>query len=518
MIKCIALLFVAWWVFGCSTPQPGQAPGPSLRYGISQAPGSLDPAAETDFINYQIIFNIFETLIAMDWETGAFVPKLATAWQPDSTRMQWTFSLRPRVLFHDGSPLNAEAVKISLERQFDANSPYFRQDQTTTYGPLAFNMIKEIRAVNDSTVQFILKYPYHAFLDNLATPFFATIVSTQALQTFGENFGQHPVGTGPFQFENWIPDRQIVIKQFDRYWGKPPQIAKVTYKIIPSLEARLQQIKSGDVEIISGLSAANVSDLYLTPGVKIVERELLGTAYVGFNCQSYPFSDVKVRQAIRHAVDKKKIVLSICRGLATVAKGLLPPLAADYDSTLVADETYNPTLAEALLKEAGYVAGTKANVHFLIEADSLRRNPLALALKSYLEKMGMQIELVAHQYEPNYRAAILSRNVGQLFWQGWRSYTRHSDSFLYPLFHSQSPDNLFQYKNPEVDALLEQARRTPDRQMQQALYRRIQEIILQDAPAVFFSHPKAVYAIRAQVKNLKVGPLAIPWLQEVRLE
>lgn len=518
MRKCFALLCVAWWGFGCSAPQPRQVPGMSLRYGISQAPGSLDPATETDLIYYQIAFNIFETLLAMDWEKGAFVPRLATAWQLDSTGMQWTFSLRPRVLFHDGSPLNAEAVKISLERQFDADSPYFRQDQTATYGLSAFNMIKEIRVVNDSTVQFILKYPYPAFPDNLATPFFAAIVSPQALQKFGENFGQHPVGTGPFRFENWLPDRQIVIKQFERYWDKPPQIAKVIYQIIPSLDLRLKQIKSGDLEVISGLSAANVSDLNLTPGIKIVERELLGTAYVGFNCQSYPFSEVKVRQAIRHALDKKKMVLSISRGLATVAKGLLPPMSEDYDSTVVADETYNLAMAQALLARAGYVPGARANLHFRIEADRLRANPMAQALKSYLEMAGLQVELVAEQNEKDYQTAIRSRNGGQLFWQASKSYTRHSDSFLYPLFHSQSPDNLFQYKNPEVDSLLEQARRTPDKQIQHALYRRIQEIILQDVPAVFFSHPKAVYAIRDNVKNFKVDPLAIPWLQEVRLE
>ncbi len=518
MKKCFILLCLAWCLLGCSTPQPTQAPIMSLRYGIPQAPVSLDPAKETDLIYYQIAFNIFETLITTDWEKAVYVPRLATSWQADSTRMRWTFTLRQGVVFHDGSPLNAEAVKVSLERQFDRNTPFYKQDRTDTYGHFAFGMLKEIRAVNDSTVQFILKYPFSAFLDNLATPILAAIVSPRALKEFGEKFGHHPVGTGPFRFESWEPDNQIVIKKFERYWDRPPQIDNVIYKIIPSLEEKLQQLKNGELEVISGLSAASVSDLYLTPSIKVVERELLVTTYIGFNCQIHPFSEVKIRRAMGYALDKKSIVFAISRGLATIAQGPLPPMAADYDSTLVFSETYNPQMAQALLQSAGYAPGTTVNLHFLIETDTLRANPLVQALKSYFEKVGLQVEIVSHQDEQNYGEAIFSSNIGQLFWHGSRSYTRHSDSFLYPLFHSQSPHNLFQYKNPEVDSLLEQARRTPDEPTQRVLYRRIQEIIMQDVPAVFISHPKAVYAIRDRVKNFRVDPLAIPWLNEVRLE
>src|SRR5574341_6897 len=214
MMKCFKVLLLALCFWGCFTSQPSQIPNTTLRYGIPQAPTSLDPATAIGLIYYQSAFNIFETLIAVDWEKGGFVPQLATSWQPDSTGMQWTFSLRRHVVFHDGSPLNAEAVKASFERQFDANTPFYRRDQTDTYGHFALSMIKEIRAINDSTVQFILKYCYSAFLDNLATPNFAAIVSPRALKELGENFGHHPVGTGPFQFESWAPDSQVVIKKF----------------------------------------------------------------------------------------------------------------------------------------------------------------------------------------------------------------------------------------------------------------------------------------------------------------
>ncbi|MGH7595049.1 MAG: ABC transporter substrate-binding protein [bacterium] len=517
MKKCFKVLLLALCFWGCFTPQPSQIANTHLRYGIPQAPLSLDPATTTDLIYYQIAFNIFETLIAMDWEKGAYVPRLATSWQPDSTRMQWTFSLRQDVVFHDGSPLNAAAVKASLERQFDCNTPFYRRDQTDTYGLFAFSMIKEIRAVNDSTVEFILKYPYSAFLDNLATPNFAAIVSPRALKNFGENFGRHPVGTGPFQFESWKPDSQIVIKKFERYWDKPPQLESVIYKIIPSLDDKLQQLRNGELEVMSGLSAASANQLYQTHGIKVVTADLMGTVFIGFNCQIYPFSDVKIRRAVAHALDIKSMVHSLSRGFSIVARGALPPRSRDYDTTLTSP-AYAPQTAQALLQSTGYRNGAAVQLPYLSHTDTLRADPLAQAIKAALEKIGFSVDLVRYHDWETYRKSVLLGGKYQLFRDAWLGYTRHPDNFLYPLFHSQSSHNFFKYKNSQVDALLEQARRTPDEPTQRVLYRRVQEIIAQDVPAIFFSHPQAVYAIRDRVKNFRVDPLAIPWLNEVRLE
>ena len=515
MKRYFVLLFLTCCVLGCSTPS--EVPSKILRYGIPQAPITLDPAAANDLVYYQIAFNIFETLITLDWEKKEFVPRLATSWNTDSTRTRWTFSLQRNIVFHDGSPLNAEAVKISLERQFDANSPYYRKDQTETYGEFALSMIKEIQVINDSTVQFILKYPYSAFLDNIATPNFAAIASPHALKEFGEDFGHHPVGTGPFRFIRWEPDSQIVIQKFDHYWGKPPQIDSVIYKVIPSLEAKLQQLRNGEIEVMSGLSAATTIELYRTPGIKVVEADMPGTVFLGFNCQTYPFSEIKMRQAVAHALNIKSIVNSLSLGFAIVARGPLPPMAIGYDTTL-ASQSYDPQLSKALLRSSGYPPNIAVQLHHFTHTDTLRADPLVQAIKSALEKIGLPVELILYNDWNAYNKRVLIEGKGQLFRDGWLGYTRHPDDFLYPLFHSQSSHNFFKYKNAEVDSLLEQARRSPDEPTQRVLYRRIQEIILQDVPAVFLSHPKAVYAIRNRVKNFRVDPLAIPWLNEVSLE
>jgi peptide/nickel transport system substrate-binding protein len=377
-------------------------------------------------------------------------------------------------------------------------------------------MLREIRALNDSMVQFILKYPYSAFLDNLATPEFASILSAHALEKFGANFGTQPLGTGPFQFVRWETDRQIVIKKFPQYWGAPAQLDKVIYQIIPNLNRKIQTLQDGRLDVISGLSATSVDRLYRASGITVIANRILSTTFLGLNCQTYPFSQVNARRAVASALDKKSLVYSISRGLAAMAKGPLPPLAAYCDTTLTSPQ-YDPGAAKALLKNSGYTNDAILNLIYFIETDTLRANPMIQGFKAYLEKIGMKVNTMPYYDWQTYKQDILS-GKSQLFWGGWKGYTRHPDNFLYPLFHSQSPHNLFKYRNSEVDRLLEEARQTSQVERQREIYRRVQEIILRDCPAVFISYPTAVYAIRNRVKNFKVDPLAIPWLQEVRLE
>jgi ABC-type transport system substrate-binding protein len=188
-----------------------------------------------------------------------------------------------------------------------------------------------------------------------------------------------------------------------------------------------------------------------------------------------------------------------------------------YDSTLTS-QIYDPQLAKTLLQNSGYLNNSVVKLPYNTHTDTIRVDPFVQVFKSDLEKIGMRIELVFYNDWKTYHKSVLVDGDHQLFRDGWMGYTRHPDNFLYPLFQSKSTHNFFKYKNPEVDSLLEQARQTPDEPTQRVLYRRIQEIILQDVPAVFISNPKAVYAIRDRVKNFRVDPLAIPWLNEVRLD
>jgi len=519
-LKIAFLLAAALCLPACSTDDPAEIANANpqiLRFAIQSHPASLDPAATRDLTYYQIAFNLFETLIAVNWQTGQFDSRLATTWQADSTGLCWTFTLRRGVKFHDGTPLNAEAVKISFERQFEARSRHYRSQATDKYGPVAFDMLKEIRALNDSTLQFILKYPHAAFPDNLATPYYASIVSPRALETFGENFGQHPIGTGPFEFVRWLPDSQIVIKNFSLYWGKTAKLDTVIYQVIPLVESRIEALEQGQVDVIGGLSAAYVDRLYSNQDITMVEELSLATVILGMKCGQYPFNKIEARQAVAHAIDKKNIVLNLGRNLSIVARGPLSPLLAYHDSTL-ASSSYDTVKARAFLKRVGYAGDVSVVLNSCVDTDSLRGSPTLQAIKTDLEQVGLTMVMQPYHDWSNYETKVLHGHNRVLFYWGRLSFTRHPGDFLYSLFHSKSPQNYFNYKSPEVDELLTRARRTIDREQQRLLYRRVQEIILQEAPAVFISHPKIVYATRTRVKNFHATPLGIPLLQEVELE
>lgn len=512
MKKFLFMLASAGFLAGCSRPDKIDGNN-RLIYMIAAAPGSLDPTEVNDLFYYQIVFNIFETLITVNWRTGAFEPALAMQWNYDSSQTSWTFNLRRGVRFHDGSPLNAGAVKISFERQIVADGT---DKKNGLYGRQAFAMIREIRAVNDSTVQFMLKYPHAAFLDHLASPYYSTIASQRGLETHAENFGRHPVGTGPFEFVRWDTAGQIVLKKFSQYWESPPPLDSIIYKVVESLDEKIKALRQGRADVISGLSAASVSQFYSDTSFRMVEEASLATAILGMKLRQPPFNHAAMRQAVAHAIDKNYLAVNVSRNLAIPAHGPLSPLLAFYDSTLAVPE-YDTVRAKILLQQAGAIGPLPVKLAYCIDTDNRRGAPLVQTIKHNLQMIGVQTEILPYSNWQKYEDEVLRGGAAELFIYGNLSFTRHPGDFLYSLFYSKSPNNFFNYKNPEVDRLLDQAQRTVDIAAQRRLYRRVQEIVLQETPAVFFNHPKMVCATRAWVKNFSIGPRGIPNLKGVTL-
>ena len=505
------------FLFGCSERKSPEAATNYLTYLIAATPVSLDPATANDQSYYQIVFNMLETLIAVNWQTGALEPMLATNWQPDASHRRWTFVLRRDVFFHDGSPLNAAAVKASLERQFLPGSPYYHPKLTDRYRTAAFDMVQEILTPNDSTVQFLLKYPYAAFLDNLASPYYATIVSPQALATYGKDFSRHPIGTGPFAFMRWdSTDQKIVVKKNTHYWREAAQLDSVVFQVVPILEARITALQQDRAEVISNLSAASVSSFNEDTCITLIAEPLLATVILGMKNQKPPFNILKTRQALAHAINREYIVTTLGRSLSTLAKGVLSPLLAYYDSALMG-LPYDIVQTKILLQNS-YHQQQVVQIGYYCDTDSLRRAPLLQELVYELKKVGMSTKIRAYTNWQNYETEVLKGDSADLFLWAKVSCTRHPDDFLFSLFHSQSSQNYLDYRNTEVDALLLQARRTSNAATQQRLYRRVQEIVLQEVPAVFISHPKIVYATCARIKNFHTTPLGIPQLAAVKLE
>jgi peptide/nickel transport system substrate-binding protein len=505
-------------LLACSMAEEVESPGSTrLIYGIAQDPASLDPATTTDIIYPQIVFNIFETLARLDSAGGPFIPMLATGWETSQGGLRWKFFLRPDVVFHDGSPLDAEAVKASFERQFEPDNRFFRLDTTDIYGCTVWNMVRDIRVIDKLTVEFILDHPYSAFLHSIASPLTAAIVSVRALENYGRAFGEHPVGTGPWKFKRWERNRHIVLRQFKRYWGDLPDVKEITYRVVPLLETRVAELRAGGLDVITNLSAADANRLQHDDKVYVFTQKLLATTFLGLNCQRRPFTNMEQRQAVAASLNIPKLVGSLSLAYAEPVNNPLPPQILYRDTTLHQTQ-YNSKFAARIFSTSEIAATGEIALSYFIQTDSLRDHPLYAALKMEFGKTGLAIKLDSHGDWKRYRQRILKQGDSHLFFDGWTSYTYHPDSFLYSLFHSTSPHNFFKYRNAEVDQLLEQGRRAPDEEGQRAIYQKLQAIILRDVPAVFFSYPKVVYAVRKRVKHFTADAFAIPQFRAVKLE
>ncbi|HBF36254.1 MAG TPA: ABC transporter substrate-binding protein, partial [Firmicutes bacterium] len=318
------------------------APPKILVYSKAADPQGLDPAYVNEIESGKIIVNIYETLVKYKPGSTAVEPCLATSWTQSPDGLVWTFKLRKGVKFHDGTPFNAEAVKASVERQLPP-----RATSDMPYASFTFEPVKQVEAVDPYTVKFILSKPYAPFLLNLAMCFAAPVVSPTALKKYGPDFNQHPVGTGPFKFEKWDHDQQIVLVKNDQYWGKKALMDEVVYKTTKESTVRASELMTGAADIIDGVDPNDVKKLE-SSGMKVLKSPGMNINYLAFFCNKKPFSDPRVRQAISMAINRPEVVKYLYQGYAQLANGPLPSFIPGYNPALKALE-YNPEKAKKLL-------------------------------------------------------------------------------------------------------------------------------------------------------------------------
>jgi len=485
-----------------------------LVVGIGYSPGSLDPAKTDDYVSANVISNIYDTLLRIDDESGEVVPCLAESWDISDDRMDITFHLRPGVRFHDGTPLNAEAVKISFERQIDPESGFYSEEPPNVFAS-SYEVIDYINVIDSLTVRFRLKKPFAPFLRNLAMFLGASIISPSALEKYGDKFGRYPIGTGPFRLESWEKNR-ITLRRNESYWRKTSGISRVVYRIVPEASEGIKKVLNGSLDILTPISATYIERIRSSPDVKIASRTGMYMTFLGFNCRSKALSDLRLRRAIALGIDKKKLVNIALHGTASVAGGPVSREFLDYGPELE-QPSHDPAMARRLLTESGYRDGLKLKL--LIFYSSLERaGILPLGIQSDLKKLGIDVEIDYFTSWEEYNRALEDPST-DMFLDGWISDNGDLDNVFYPLFHSRGTGqgNLFRYSNPEVDRLLEEARATFDEEKRRELYRKAQRIIVRDTPCVFLAYIKHVCAVNRRVRNFKVSPFGVQRLDRVTI-
>ncbi|MFZ5642064.1 MAG: ABC transporter substrate-binding protein [Bacillota bacterium] len=513
----VILLVLALAVAGCGGGDKQAGGQKTFVFAQGSDPRGLDPAFVDDGESANPIVNIYDTLVRYKSGSTEIEPALATEWTPSPDGKEWTFKLRQNVKFHDGTPFNADAVVYSVSRQL----PPKRTDDMP-YASFTFGPVEKVEKVDDYTVKFSLSEPYAPFLANLAMSLAAPIVSPAAVEKYGKDYIDHPVGTGPFKFVEWKKGQQIVLEANKEYWGGAPKLDKLVYKFVKENSVRASELKAGQIHAMNGVDPNDVKMLE-GAGVKVIKNPGMNINYLAFFTNKKPFNDPKLRQAVSHAINRQNYVEFLYQGLAELPNGVLPSFMPGYDKTLAPYE-YNPEKAKELLKEAGYASGLKVT---LLTYSTVRPyNPvggdkLAAAVQDDLRKVGIEAEIKTYpwkEYKEIYKPEIVKE--GDMMLYGWIGDNGDPDNFLSLLETKEikSTLNTSKYSNKKVDELLVKGRTARTDEERNAAYSELQKIVEKDAPWVFISHSKDMAAYSTKVEGFELHPTGVIFFRNVDIK
>lgn len=330
----------------CSQPRDGR-----IVIGRSGDAVKLDPAVITDGESSFVVEQVFDTLVRYKPGSSDVEPGLAESWRSDAARTTWTFTLRPGVSFHDGTPCDVAAVVNAFERQRDPKHPHHRPGECVLWQDLLGYVERVEAGPGEREVVFRCARPAPAFFVPTLATFTFCIPSPTALGRLGEGFARNPVGTGPYRFVSWQSEVEIALTRFDGHWGGAPAVKDIVFRRIPDAGTRAQALRSGAIDVTDNLDLATLPQLAADPGVRVVREPGMHIAYLSMNTQAKPFDDLRVRQAVALALDKRRIVKAGWEGQAQPATTPVPPNLMAPPAGLV-ERTRDVARAKALLAEA----------------------------------------------------------------------------------------------------------------------------------------------------------------------
>jgi len=462
----------------------------TVTIGLYADAVTLDPFDTNDNLSLAIEREVYDGLLGFtpDYKVK---PELATSWEASKDAKTFTFHLRPNVKFHDGTPLNAAAVKLNFDR---ARDPASKLVKVSLYEP-----VSSIDVVNDTTVRFNLKAPFGAMLYNFAHPS-SRIISPAAIAKGESYIARNMVGSGPFRFVSWAPGQQIVLERNPDFWQSgQPQVDRLIIKPVAEDASRVAMLLSGDAQFVYPVPGVQVDAVSKAPGVTVQKRWSIYSYWLAMNCQHEPFRDVRVRQALNYAVDKQAIVKVILRDFGRPLDGPFSPGVAGYSPVQPGGWPYDVAKAKALLSEAGFPKGFETTLWLGNQTETLRAGE---ALQQMLAKVGVTVRMDPMEAGTLSQARFrpFADNQSQMNLTGWSPSTGDADWALRPLLASHSwPPVLFNiafYKNPQVDSALEAALATADQPARDKIYADVSRVIWNDAPWVFLYNPQILAGVR----------------------
>src|SRR5712671_1250983 len=482
----LVLILLLALIPGC-TPSPAHNPG-SVVMALDESPRNLDPRVGTDAASERLIQLMFSSLVKRSL-TYDIEPDIALSWDiPNPTT--YIFHLRTDARFQDGRPLTSKDVVYTFRSVLSGAI------QTPKAG--TYRLVESVDAPDDRTVVFKLKEPFAPFLWNLTRGAIGIVPDGSP-----NDFGRNPVGSGAFKFVRYVPDSEVVLARNDDYYGEKSKIAEVQFKIIPEPIVRALELRKGSVDIaLSALTPDMVEALRGNKDLDVLQAPGTNYQYIAFNLKDPLFSDIRVRQAIAHSIDREKIIQYLWRGQAKIATGVIPPSNWSYAAD-VPEYEYSPERARALLRESGH---EKMSFTYRTATDDTGRL-LASVLQQQLREVGIQMDIRSNEFATSYSDVVKGNfQMYSLRWIGGNNDPDILNFVFHSMMYPPNGANRGRYANAEVDRLIVFARREVDTEKRKAAYQRIQRIVAEELPyfSLFYVDNVAVYNKR--ITGMKLFP------------
>ena len=457
-------------------------------------PRSLDPALSTDVPTGRAVAYLFDGLTQFD-ARGNIHPGLAASWAVSSDGLTYTFRLRGGVRFHDGSPFRAIQVIRSWMRVLDPavkggrGEPLYPIRGARDYAAGKAKSVSGLTAPNDSTLVVTLDQPLAIFPKLVAMPVAAIVPDNPP-----SNFGEHPVGTGPWKLAEWKHDDYLLFARNPSYWGGAPRADSLRARIIAEPSTAVAEFESGNVDVLqvpADQASDWLNDESRTPMLHSIAS--LQLVYIAINTTRGPLVDPRVRQAVNYAVDVNRIIERLVSGRGTRSAGVVPPALAGYDSTR-RPYPFDTAKAKQLLREAGHPNGIDIELWTSTFPLYLR---IAQTVQAYLSAAGIRTKIV--QREPAASRSAARAGQTDMILKDWYADYPDGEDFLYPLLYGGNKGvggNVSFYSNAQFDSTIARARREMNDSARVHLYRQADAIAFTDAPMLFLYFYNDLYAVQ----------------------
>lgn len=518
----------------------------ALLLGLALVAGFLAPASGGPAAGGSVVFPIVGDPTFNPWHPRHFIesipatrvlfngltkpgkdrvpaPDLAEKWEVSPDALTWTFTLRRGVKWHDGRDFTADDVKFTYDLVIN---PRMGAQQAGIY-----RTIKEVKVVNPTTVQFVLEAPFASLPVVMGTN--SGIIPRHAFQGITDPWTHDafnkraPIGTGAFKMKEYVAGSYVTLERNPNYFAGAPTIETITFKVLPDVNAQIAQLLSGDLTLAFIDNPALVRAVQGRPTIEVNTVPEATFYWIAPNFTNRLFQDRRVRQAIMHAWDRPAMIKGFLEGFAEPASGPISPALGAYLNRNVKTYDFDRTKARALLAEAGWRPGPDG---VLVKDGQRFRTtlsyptvqyfePLAALIQQYLRVVGIEVVLDGLDFNTFIAQRFLAKRYELI--AGWWRYPADPD--FYPYMHSSNAErgfNVPQYRNAEVDALLEAGRKGTTVQDRQRVYMKFQEVVAEDLPYLYLWWPSEIRAWNKRLKGVPAIGLrdALQYTHEWRME